>query len=335
MRQRRREPAHDRRSTATARRRISRSRPRRSGRFSPIPRGSTKWPARRPIRSRIGSTPTAAPVAPRPPRPVRCDCNGTSGSASGRKTAGSPKSANSRTARFGISKCTPNSIPKAPAAGWFSRPKSNAPARWDCWQNFPVKLDREFDKRVAAIEKLAAAAEHAGSDSRRKRARGGDAGGPAPARCVDRRSRARSGEPRACAKTRRVPPASAGRDAARHPAADAGAALARGAHRHCGAVSRRAASRHSGDGLGFAVSALPRRQIAGRALARIAARRPLLVMQYRLPARFYPQRRAHLSSRTVVSSAAGGRAVHARPGLYAARQAPGRGGGSGRTKALR
>ena len=185
--------------------------------------------------------------------------------------------------------------------------------------------DREIGRR----------SQHAGSNSRRQCARGGDAGGPAPARCVDRRSRARSGEPRAGAKTRRVSSASAGRDPARHPAADAGEALARAADRHGGAVSRRAAPRHSGDGLGFIVPALPRRQIAGRAPARIAARRALLVMQYRLQARFHPQRRAHLSSRAVVSSAAGRRAVHARASLHAARQAAGRGGRRMRAKALR
>ena len=274
----------------------------------------------------------AARGGPRPPSPVPCDCRWDERFGEWQENRWLTQERQFKNGPFRHFKFNAKLDPEATGCRLVFAAEVECAGALGFLAKLSGQLDREFDKRVAAIEKLAA---EANMPDQILGASAHEAATPAGQRRLDAliadlaRDPASHGlAPKLAAYLQQAP----GVTLRGIRPLTLGAALARAADRHGGALSRRAASRHSGDGLGFAVPALPRRQIAGRAAARIAARRALLVMQYRLHARFHPQRRAHLSSRAVVSSAAGGRAVHARPSLHAARQAAGRGGGAGEQK---
>ena len=189
------------------------------------------------------------------------------------------------------------------------------------------QIDREGDKRLAVVEKLIAEAEALHRIP-------GSSDEPAVKPAARRRLEALIAElerdPAShglAQKLVRLFAACAGGGAARDPPAGDGARLERGPGGHRRIVPRRAAARHSGDELGSALPALPRRQVECAATARIAGRRPLHVVQHRLPARLHPQCRIDFPPRAMAAAAAEGRAVPARPRLDAACALP---GGSGR-----
>jgi len=121
---------------------------------------------------------------------------------------------------------------------------------------FSGQIDREGDKRLAAVERLIAE-----TDRPVPGAYPHEAIKPTASCGVNRQPRKRSSEPRPRVKARRLPSPRTGRGVARHSPAGAGALLGRNGRRYGRTISRRTAARHSRHGLGLIVLALPRRKI--------------------------------------------------------------------------
>ena len=186
-------------------------------------------------------------------------------------------------------------------------------------------LEREGDKRLAAIEKLIAQADNSpDSRARREGAAGCGSYRSAPSDALiadlghDLASHGLALE--AC----RVSAACADRGAAQHSPLGDGANLARNAGGHRGAVPRGSAFGYSRPRMGFIMSALPRRQIAGRTSARLAARCALLSCNIDYRPRLHAECGTDISPPALVAAFAGGRALPARARQDPARQMPGR-----------